>query len=537
MDAKLSKIRIFLLLGAATAASFGQAGSSLTNPSISSPVGTGTVPVTTYRSGLVASPDPIDPMGNLIVTGNVGGGRHFRGVVPYNAISDFGGVLGSGTLDSFLRTSTVPQNYYSGGVTPFYSQTGTVTRVVPGTNMVIMPPSSKVRTQRDESLRQGSILLGQAEASAAARSGYLGPAGLRLPPTSTEQVEPYLPLGIDEEQVQREQTRERQRAQQKLAYERLRLAAEDVNGLERFAGQQQTTKSSLKSGPEYSYSQLPQTPPEPASALEPQTPQGPGPVSPQEQPEKVDVYDKMLAEYEQAKKAYEEYLAQLPQAKEQAAPEVNMPGREPAASEEQYEQPERITSTPAPASGQKPAKKEPSSELEVLARTGRVLSERQTFAAYSQDKFNQHMRAAEGYMQQGKYYLAGDAYRLASIYKPLDPLAYAGESHALFAAGEYLSSALYLSRAIEMFNGYVDFKIDIVAMIGDMDTVEKRIADIKAWIELSSAPELQFLLAYVYMQLDRLDNASQAIGAAYERMPDVPAVGLLKAAIERRRSQ
>ena len=537
MNAKLSKIRVFLLLGAATTASFGQGGSTLTNPSVSSPVGTGTVPVTMYRSGLVASPDPIDPTSNMVVTGNVGGGKYFRGVVPYNAISDFGGALGSGTLDSFLRMSTVPQNYYGGGIAPFYSQTGTVTRIVPGTNMVIVPPSSKIRTEQDESLRQRSILFSQTQANAAARSGSLGPAGVRLPPTSTEQVEPYLPLGIDQDQVQREKARERLRAQQKLLDERLKDAAEDVNGLEQLVGQRQTVKSSLKSGSEDSYSQLPQTPLEPASVLKPQRPQAPGPVSPQEQPQKIDVYEKMLAEYEQAKKAYEEHLDQSRRAEQQAEPDVNMPGRKPAARERQYEQPERITSTPAPVSEEQPAEKEPLSELEVLARTRRVLSERQTFAVYSQDKFNRHMRAAEEYMQQGKYYLAADAYRLASIYKPLDPLAYAGQSHALFAAGEYLSSALYLSRAIEMFNGYVDFKIDIVTMIGDMDTVEKRIADIKAWIELSSAPELEFLLAYVYMQLDRLDKASEAINAAYERMPDVPAVGLLRAAIERRQSQ
>src|SRR4030042_1032326 len=123
MKAEMSKICMFLLPGVVAAACFAQAGGSVTNPTPSSPVGTGTVPVTAYRSGLVSSPNPIDDTGNLIVTGNVGGGKHFRGVVPYNAISDFGGALGSGTLDNFLRYSTIPENYYSGGLTPFYSQT------------------------------------------------------------------------------------------------------------------------------------------------------------------------------------------------------------------------------------------------------------------------------------------------------------------------------------------------------------------------------------------------------------------------------
>ena len=71
-----------------------------------STVGMGTVPQTTFRSGLVKTPNPIDRSSNLVVTGNVGGGKHFRGPVPYNAISDFGGTLGSSTLDSFLRRSS-----------------------------------------------------------------------------------------------------------------------------------------------------------------------------------------------------------------------------------------------------------------------------------------------------------------------------------------------------------------------------------------------------------------------------------------------
>lgn len=538
MKAEVSKICILLLLGVIAAACFAQAASSVTNPTVRSPVGTGTMPVTAYRSGLVPSLNPIDETGNLIVTGNVGGGKHFRGVVPYNGISYFDGTLGSGTLDNFLRYSTIPENYYSGGLTPFYSQTGTVTRVVPGTNMVVVPPSSKIRTQQDESLRQGLLLYSRMQTNTAATSGSLGPAGVTLPPTSTEPIETYPPFGLEQYQQQEEKAREKLRGQQRGIDEQLRKAAEDANGFEQSVGRRQTVKSSVKSDLEYSYSELPQTTPEPAVALKPQTPLEPGLIWPQEQqPEKIDIYEKMLAEYEEAKKASEEFVGESEQAQQQAGSDVNIPSGKPAVRKREHEEPARITPTPAPASEERPAKKKPMSELEILARTRRVLSERQTFAAYSQDKFNRYMHAAEEYMQQGKYYLAADAYTLATIYKPLDPLGYAGKSHALFAAGEYLSSALYLSRAIGMFNGYVDFKIDIVTMIGDMDMVERRITDIKAWIELSGSPELEFLLAYVYMQLDRLDKASEAIDAAYKRMPDVPAVSVLRAAIERRRNQ
>ena len=141
------------------------------------------------------------------------------------------------------------------------------------------------------------------------------------------------------------------------------------------------------------------------------------------------------------------------------------------------------------------------------------------------------MLAGEKYLKEGRFYLAANAYTLASVYKPEDPLAYAGKSHALFAAGEYMSSALYLSRALTIFPEYARFKIDLIAMVGDKDKLESRIADVKEWLTRSDAAELHFLLAYVYYQMDRLDEAKKSIDAAYGQMPDAPAVRTLKDAI------
>jgi tetratricopeptide (TPR) repeat protein len=172
------------------------------------------------------------------------------------------------------------------------------------------------------------------------------------------------------------------------------------------------------------------------------------------------------------------------------------------------------------------------SDAEMEARAREILGTHETFASFADDKFNRHLRAAEVYLKQGKYYRAADAYTLASIYKPNDPLAYAGKSHALFAAGEYMSSALFLSRALEIFPDYARFKIDVVAMVGDRDKLETRIVDVEQWWKTSSTPELQFLLAYVYYQMDRLDRANESIDNAYEQMPDAPAVITLKKVIE-----
>jgi tetratricopeptide (TPR) repeat protein len=177
----------------------------------------------------------------------------------------------------------------------------------------------------------------------------------------------------------------------------------------------------------------------------------------------------------------------------------------------------------------------PREELSGVALSVRAKSirgEHKTFASYAKDKFNEHMRAAEQYLKEGKYYRAADTYTLASIYKSNDPLAYAGKSHALFAAGGYMTSALFLSRALEIFPEYARFKIDLVAMVGDRDKVESRIANIEEWLQISDSGELQFLLGYVYYQLGRIVEAKKAIDAAYEKLSDAPAVITLKKAID-----
>jgi tetratricopeptide (TPR) repeat protein len=535
MRIKALKNGALLLVILPVSAALAQNGTSLNNPNVRNPVGPATVPSTMYRSGLVASPNPIDRTSDLVVTGNVGGGKEFRGYLPYNAISDFGGRIGSGTLDDFLRRSTIPQDYYNGGIAPFYLQVGRVLYTVPGTNMVIMPPSTKIRTGQSESLNSEPATFGlQQEEYPSSTTDLMGLNRTRFFPVDTDKLEQYKQLS-EEEEAKKEKERQIYEQQYGEFTEQLKALSQEAGELaQRLDTQSVTTKPSTKSETQISSNQpeLANKPLEPPEPEQPPLPEQP--LTPQQQ--QIDIYEKMLSEYKQAQEA-EQVPAVEPKETEkqtepnEVKPEFNLSGRR-----LRYK-PAPVTPVPVGKPKLQGEEEKPMTDLEIHARARRILSERQTFAGYSQDKFNQYMRAAEGFMKEGKYYKAADSYSLASIYKPEDPLAYAGRSHALFAAGDYLSSALYLSRAIEMFNGYVDFKIDIVTMIGDMDTVEKRVADIKEWIELSNAGELQFLLAYIYMQLDRLKQASEAVNAAYKQMPDAPAVGLLKAAIERRLNQ
>lgn len=186
------------------------------------------------------------------------------------------------------------------------------------------------------------------------------------------------------------------------------------------------------------------------------------------------------------------------------------------------------------------------SAQELSAEARRVLGGHQDYNTYSADKFEQYFKAGQEYLKQGKYYRAADAYTLASIYKPSPAgslgkpeaaaLAYAGKSLALFAAGEYMSSALFLGRALQTDQSSIfNFQFSIPA-----DKLDSRIADAEECLRLcreagyqtGGVGELQFLLGYIYLRNGRLAEAKRAIDEAYKTLPDSPAVIALKSAID-----
>jgi tetratricopeptide (TPR) repeat protein len=172
------------------------------------------------------------------------------------------------------------------------------------------------------------------------------------------------------------------------------------------------------------------------------------------------------------------------------------------------------------------------SPTQLSAEAKRIMGPHKDIGSFSEAKFNEYMLAAQTYLKQGKYYRAADTYALASIYKKDEPAAYVGRGHALFAAGEYMSSALFIARAIEISAAYAKAKVDLVTLLGDIDKLESRIADVEEWFRKSSSAEIGFLLGYVYYQTGRLDQAKEAINIAYEKKPQWPAVQVLKKAID-----
>ena len=116
--------------------------SGATNSAFSSP----TTPVSSYQNSLIRNPqNRYGAYGNLVVTGNVGGGRHFRVAVPYGATTELGDLMsdeGSTSLYSFVRRSA-SSPYFASGFSPgvgYYQPERTVTSLIRGSSSGLSRP-------------------------------------------------------------------------------------------------------------------------------------------------------------------------------------------------------------------------------------------------------------------------------------------------------------------------------------------------------------------------------------------------------------
>jgi len=494
------KAWLFVVLTVVLFGVFSVGAEAISNTAVENPVGSGTVPVTSGGSGLVRSRNPIDMSGNLTVTGNVGGGKHFRGVVPYNAGWEFRGQLGSSSLDSFLRRSA-SSGLYTGGVAPYYSPSKTISSSQPGVRRVV-----------------GSSVLGIGGSESQELYRQPLPRQESLSQSDIEMLNArYRPMSMRAEELQKiisiELTKYSKQARATKREGEVRGEGIEQSGEEqkseggKFRGNLERSGEIKVGADVFKGFEL--------TGLEQRGTEG---------KKQVDVYEQMQAQIEELKESYKQL--ELRKATWAGPQKVEEGGEKGFVLQQGSGEKSKgaLGSKGSPLAGL--------SDEDIALKARAILSGHKSFASYSDDKFNQHLREAEAYLKDGKYYRAADAYTLASVYKPKDPLAYAGKSHALFAAGEYMSSALFLSRALELFPEYALFKVDIESMVGDRDKLESRVADVEKWVAKSGAGELEFLLGYVYYQMGRLDKAKEHIDGAIVKMPDSAAVAAMKKAID-----
>lgn len=661
------KNRIFMIAIVLSVAFCWPAGWSIENPGIDNPIGPGTVPPSTYINGLINNPTPIDSSGNLLITGNVRRGRHFRGGVPYRSTTTFGSSLGSSSLSSFLRDTAGSEDFQTHsnkyGTQPYYSPTETVTTMMPGRSEIFMPErtTAGVRAQQDtrseasgvfglNSMAQEQNLFSRGTTSVntdvqrpASQYSPLAQSKLMLEsrfPTSTSKnqqgIELLTPAQIGArkqgqassaelftEQVQdivgetqssitlpnpervgnlwekdelskfgnqetndkglrpnfeiqtSGQNRDGDQKQStlvhqgKLALEQFPSSMDSVSQENLFlskdinrsvsnrefqSAQEQIHKSDQEQSDvlERIKQQLEDLTKSIDAAMQPQG------VHTERRDGYKDVSTDSVANHLEMPLTYQLNIPDSGQAGSleriksgsnfnyygPQGPKLRFNGEEPApTSKGEHSRTDVDLQTSLEFTGIRDYKNSqhrnsPLDELnklsqaEISAEASRIMGTHNSLESLSQSKFNQHMRDAEEYMKAGRYYRAASCFSLASVYQADNPLAIAGRGHALFAAGEYVSSALFLSRAIENSPEYLRMRVDLAAMFGDERKLADRIADIEQWLARSGSSELQFLLGYVYFRTGQLLKAKQAINAAYKKTPESPAVKVMKITID-----
>jgi len=698
---------LFFALGSATA--WPQTGSGVENPAIRNPVGLSTVPPSSIQSGLLNSPNPIDASSNLVITGNIRRGRHFRGTMPYRSATSFRTTLGSTSLQSFLRDSAGAEDFgrYTGKyrARPYYSPTETVTTTRPGRSGVFRPAGTRISSRAPDVFGLEPLPKTQALSS---RDTYVSDIRLWGPQTQYSAIGQRRSMSLSPQEIEQLARRELSVYRRGEKLDR----TEDIR--KQYQNQMEETTSGIKSvwEPELLGRGLKQMGDEAGeleqSLAEQDVSLRPFPAggvseralfaegwfvmqSPKEQMKETFTRrsalgaacfrgDEFIAARDSAlqegpilwgppnapgsagldhtrlrRGTFAEPLQQAP--KWEGEPKIDEgiagPGKRdtwrlrtlgslqqqgqregfPNAKErvggevlERIRQqlndltksvdarlqagPDEIRrATSTKRAGQRSVRSttdfvgldslkagplygpqeaadneiEVSEDelyfIEMLRETGtrgssgersfaldgldefsqadppkadmiqsrakRIMGPHKSFGSFSETKFNQHIWAAEDYLKQGMYYRAADSFALASIYRVdageagSDPvqafglgLSLAGRGHALFAVGEYMSSALFISRAIEVDPEYARSEIDFVATLGGMGKLQKRIDDVKEWLKKSDVDQLHFLLGYVYYRMGKLQEAKEAMDTAYERMPQSPAVDMVKKAID-----
>lgn len=467
-------------------------------PYVSNPAGTLTGPPSASQSGLVEQQSSFANSANLLITGDVGGAKHFRASVPYQSGHDFHGPLGSSYLDSFLRVSQDPSatTPLGGTYTPYYSLNRLVTRTLPGRTDILSPVSVK---------RTSGLFTG----ASGDTSIDLMPLPLRTVDVPVNLAYPLPNIGYAGDLLSLEllaNTLYGEGQSDVSAGENIQALSwlfgrEQNADMDAAQAQTQTAEPGTETG-QFASTDM-------ALATE-------SALSGQDQ--RAETLD--LSTTGQRVTPLQ-LMIQL-----QAEQPQEIPGFLTAES------PEPLTPDTMPEDGAAPSPTNTSVPNETTY-PGSRLPAGGTLAAYSWVRYSRFMHDAESHLKQGRFAQAISAYKLATIHSPNDPLAAAGRSHALFAQAEFTSSALFLRRALAGRPDYAEFLIDLAALMGGEEAVHQRMRELERFLSYNGSADLQFLLAYISYQINDLSRAREFIQAAQKKQPDDQAVLVLQKVIQK----
>jgi hypothetical protein len=543
---------------------------SIENHAIFNPAGYGTVPPSSYQSGHFSNPKAPDVDGNLLITGNVRRGMHFRDTVPYGPTTSFRGDLGSSSLSSFLRDSAGAEdvgssaNRYS--VQPYYLRSRTVATTRPGHFGVFRQAGARINNRRMQSGFTTGTYVSNSQGQTLP-DGNTFASDVRLQGAQMQDsvpVEPRIVNSIRELQLLTQQAKSNESAKDQQfmveMYQEQKQETEDkrqetgisfeaefvAEGLENkqssiekytsfeLLDQSRTTERTRTAVPDFGGDKL-----EAKTTLAEAYAQAnamtfpDGVISAESDIDAQGKRDIVTSDIiEQVKRQLEDLIKSVDKKESQGTGRTSEETRTNIGLSSGGLSREESSYNPTESTIGRLDDLKGLSQVDLSAKAKSIRGTQTNPDTFSTNRFNNHFQEAQEHLKGGRYYAAGDSFALASIYKPGEPLCYAGKGHALLGAGEYMSSALFLSRAIEANPEYVKTKIDLAGMLGGQHIIGSRIADIREWLVRSGSGKLEFLLGYVYYRIGRLSPAQQAIDAASLKMPQSAAVAAVKKAVD-----
>ena len=480
----ISVLSAFLLFSVES--SFGQISVGFTLPQSSSGYSP-TTPGSTYQNNLVPNQSNFFSYDqNLAVTGNVPGGRHFRGFLPYSSTSTTGIGTNFGSIspvDSFIRRSAGTPYQSSARVEPFYLPRRTVSSVMRGnvSGLALPEVTFPGGTGKFEIKKQ-------------------------LAPISANTSGIYRPrstLSMSASELERLSGRGD-------FLEAFKLPGDNFTSNRIIAPEDSEVpvRPGLESVLDELRENMLDDSREPIRPLEPEVPLD----------QQTKELMKLLEEERLARDDIQEMISQeLPA------------GDEEAIEKDELEKPE----DELPESKYKPKLPERREFPKVEPGEAKaILGEHKTFESLGRAKFAEFMAEGDSLLKSGRFYKAIDTFKLASIWDSGNPEAYIHRAIAHYAAGEYVSASLFVLTAIELSGDYAKRKIDIGDLTDDKDIVENRLIEAADWRDRDVSGEIAFVLAYVYYQQGRIVDAKECITIAAQQMKPNKAVVLLKEAID-----
>ena len=405
---------------------------------LESPIGSPTTVPSASRPGLIPSRTYSPGYGDLVVSGNIGGGLQFRGVVPYSSYYYTDSrLMDSSSLEvsNFIRRSA--------GYEPFFDPTRTVSSL----------------TGRAQSNSGVSSVWGQAASVPTTSRDWFNSFDLTrsiTPPQQTTPITSYLKRDLYPESLSEEESWE-QNSTPSVDPLRLFFPKNAPDELE----------------PQADALTVPRPQTEPDSTIPELT------VYEQ-------IYDTLMNELKEESEKTQQEAESLLGKKEQLAQ------LRAAQTQRQY------------------------SNLSNLVRV----------------RVSQYMNLGQKLLKEGKFYKAADAFELVSVWDPNNTIAILARSHALLGAGEYMSSAYYLHLALDRDPALARIRVNIPGLFGNEDLYDTRTTELVNWSMRSQLAELNFLACYIAVMEGRLQQATDFLEQAIQKMPDSKAVEALKQVLD-----